>query len=142
MVIFNCFGTKTLEFLNVSTNMMLHVFSTVNSEIFATMACFTYISKRQNDFARILFSPNFAHAKFREKKTRENFRIYSILFLCTQNSYRNTIQFGEHLKDTCYLILPTLKSFQTLHTVCCMHGLSIYEIKRIYHHAQFFHNLT
>ena len=35
MVIFNCFGTKTLEFLNVSTNMMLHVFSTVNSEIFA-----------------------------------------------------------------------------------------------------------
>ena len=29
-------------------------------------------------FAWILFSPNFAYAKFRENKTRENFRIYSM----------------------------------------------------------------
>ena len=28
--------------------------------------------------------------------------------------------------------------FNTLHTVCFMHGLSIYEIKRICHRAYFF----
>ena len=32
------------------------------------MAWFTYISKRQCDFARVLFSRNFADAKFRENK--------------------------------------------------------------------------
>ena len=31
--------------------------------------------------------------------------------------------------------------FNTLHTVCLIHGLSIYEIKRICHRAYFFQNL-
>ena len=31
--------------------------------------------------------------------------------------------------------------FNTMHTVCFMHGLPIYEIKRICHRAYFFHNL-
>ena len=33
---------------------------------------------------------------------------------------------------------PFWNMFNTLHTVCCMHGLSIYEIKGICHHAYFF----
>ena len=33
---------------------------------------------------------------------------------------------------------PCWNIFNTLHTVCFMHGLSIYEIKRICHHAYFF----
>ena len=33
---------------------------------------------------------------------------------------------------------PYWNIFNTLHTVCFMHGLSIYEIKRIYHRAYFF----
>ena len=33
---------------------------------------------------------------------------------------------------------PYWNTFNTLHTVCFMHGLSIYEIKRICHRAYFF----
>ena len=36
------------------------------------------------------------------------------------------------------MILPTLFFFNSLHTVCSMYGLSIYEIKRICHRARFF----
>ena len=37
-----------------------------------------------------------------------------------------------------WVILPTLKYFNCLNTVCFIYGLSIYEIKRICHHTQFF----
>ena len=39
------------------------------------------------------------------------------------------------------VILPTLKSFNCLHTVCFMYGLSIYEKKDMSPHS-IFHNLT
>ena len=37
-------------------------------------------------------------------------------------------------KDICFLIR---NPFDTLHTFCFLHGLSIYDIKRICHHTQF-----
>ena len=52
---------------------------------------------------------------------------------------------GCHLKGYFRLLrtyatkyFPHWNILNTLHTVCFMHGLSIYEIKRICHHAYFF----
>ena len=51
-------------------------------------------------------------------------------------------QKNDHEFVTSYVILPMSKYAQNFtFTVCFMHGLSIYEIKRICHQAYFFHNL-
>ena len=69
----------------------------------ATRAWFTYISKRKSDFARILFSRNFAYGKFGENKTlmkiseftvlRRKSLKHNILMKCT------TLPVSDHLKE-------------------------------------------
>ena len=41
-------------------------------------------------------------------------------------------------KGNCGKYFPHSDLFNSLHTVCLMYGLSIYEIKRICHRARFF----
>ena len=45
---------------------------------------------------------------------------------------------GHMLRTYATKYFPCWNMFNTLHTVCFMHELSIYEIKRICHHAYFF----
>ena len=45
---------------------------------------------------------------------------------------------GPPLDPSLTKYFPHLNLLNTLHKVCFMHGLSIYETKKICHHAQFF----
>ena len=57
---------------------------------------------------------------------------------CQTNRIWKNIFIDNILRTYSTKYFPYWNIFNTLHTVCFMHGLSIYEIKRIYHRAYFF----
>ena len=79
-----------------------------------------------------------------EVMTFKNISILAILFSRAHHlSYFGRRHIGETFVWNCLRkyankYFPHWNLFNTLHTVCFMHGLSIYEIKRICQHAHFF----
>ena len=75
----------------------------------------------------------------------QNFILLSyVLHIGSSIRYENVLNGNYFL--ICYIVKRILISFDcfseyTLHTTCFMHGLSIYEVERMCHSAQFFHNL-
>ena len=64
--------------------------------------------------------------------------VHAVQFMIRSISHLVYMVYAYQFKGQLRVILPTLKSFNSLHTVCFMYELSIYGIKRICHRARFF----
>ena len=62
----------------------------------------------------------------------------ALAYVCVCRAFLMPLLDAYDLRTYATKYFPYWNIFNTLHTVCFMHGLSIYEIKRICHRAYFF----